>query len=722
MPEVTVDTLWEALRPKIGYLGPEAQAEVRDALAFAYRAHQGQKRRSGEPYITHPVAVAGILAELRMDKESLEAGLLHDTVEDTEVTFEAIEARFGPGVRRIVEGETKVSKLPKLAERLEDEQAENLRQMFIAMTEDVRIVIVKLADRLHNMRTLAYMPPEKQERISQETLEIFAPLAHRLGIGQIKLELEDLAFRYLHPAEYRALKKRLEAHRAIRQEVVERARARIERLLAADPFLAQVLAGYTVAGRTKHLYSIWRKMRRDQRSLEQIYDLLALRIVLEPKDEAALGKQVCYHVLGLVHQLWQPIPGRIKDYLAIPKPNGYQSLHTTVITEEGTPLEVQIRTLEMHRVAEYGVAAHWLYKEGITDPREVERRMGWMRAIQEWQAEFSSSRDFVEAVAREVFGSRVFVFTPKGKVINLPKGATVVDFAYHIHTEVGHRMIGAKVNGRIVPFSYELENADMVEIITAKNASPSKDWLAYARTRSARQKIRHFFRAQEREEELEKGRRALERYFKRRGLPFPRESELERAAAALAGHPAPEDLFLALAHGRVTPQQVARFLRPRPEPAPKKPKPTPENRLPIRLAGDLKAPLKLASCCRPVRGDAILGYVTRGRGVTVHRADCPNMRRFLATEPERVVGAAWEEGPGNYPVVLRLEADDRAGLLRDVMDVFAGMGKSVRGADTQVNGATARMQIRFDVRNEEELARIKERLLKLPEIRKVSRA
>ena len=722
MPEVTVDTLWEELRPKIAYLDPAAQGEVRDALAFAYQAHRGQVRRSGEPYITHPVAVAGILADLHMDKESLEAGLLHDTVEDTEVTFEAIEARFGPGVRRIVEGETKVSKLPKLAERLEDEQAENLRQMFIAMTEDVRIVIVKLADRLHNMRTLAFMPPEKQQRISKETLEIFAPLAHRLGIGQIKLELEDLAFRYLYPVEYQALKKRLEAHRAIRQEVVERARDRIQRVLSADAFLAQALKGFAVAGRTKHLYSIWRKMQREQKRLEQIYDLLALRIVLEPRDEETLGKQVCYHALGIVHQLWQPIPGRIKDYLAIPKPNGYQSLHTTVITEEGTPLEVQIRTLEMHRVAEYGVAAHWLYKEGITDPREVERRMGWMRAIQEWQAEFSSSRDFVEAVAREVFGSRVFVFTPKGKVINLPKGATVIDFAYHIHTEVGHRMIGAKVNGRIVPFSYELENADMVEIITAKNASPSKDWLTYARTRSARQKIRHYFRAREREEELEKGRRALERYLKRRGLPFPRESELERAAGALAGHPAPEDLFLALAHGRVTPQQVARFFHPKPAPTPRKTKPTPGNRLPIRLEGGLKAPLKLASCCRPVRGDAILGYVTRGRGVTVHRADCPNMRRFLATEPERVVPASWEEGQGNFPVVLRLEADDRAGLLRDVMDVFAGMGKSVQGADTQVNGATARMQIRFDVRDEEELARIKERLLALPEIRRVSRA
>jgi len=718
MSEVSVESLWQRLAPKVGYLGEGERSRLKEALDFAYRAHAGQKRKSGEPYITHPVAVAEILAEMHMDLDTLIAGLLHDTVEDTEATFEEIEARFGPAVRRIVEGETKVSKLPKI----EDEQAENLRQMFIAMTEDVRIVIVKLADRLHNMRTLEFMPPEKQRRISQETLEIFAPLAHRLGMGQIKAELEDLAFKYLYPAEYQALKKRLESHPAIRPQVVESASRKLREFLEKDPLLKEGITSFEISGRTKHLYSIWRKMQRDNKTLEQIYDLLALRVILKPKDEEKLGKQVCYHTLGLVHQLWQPIPGRIKDYLATPKPNGYQSLHTTVITEEGTPLEVQIRTQEMHRQAEYGIAAHWLYKDGITDPREVERRVSWMRAIQEWQAEFSSSRDFVEAVTREILGSRVFVFTPKGEVINLPRGSTVVDFAYHIHTEVGHRMIGAKVNGRIVPFSYELKNADMVEIITGKTAQPSKDWLAYAKTRSARQKIRHFFRAKEREEELEKGRRMLERYFKRRGIPFPKESELERAAAALASSPAPEDLFLALAHGRITPQQVARFLLPKPKPAPKKTRPSDTKALPIQLEGGLKAPIKLAACCRPVRGDPILGYVTRGRGVTVHRADCPNMRRLLETEPERVVSAVWSDGQGSYPVELRIEADDRAGLLRDVMDVFASLGKSVQGANTKVSGTTAWMQILFEVKDDEELSRIKTRLLEIPEIRRVARA
>ena len=717
-----IEELWRELVPVLGHLGEEERLGVRRALEFAYRAHEGQRRKSGEPYITHPVAVARILAELGMDAESIQAGLLHDTVEDTEVSFEDIEREFGPGVRKIVEGETKVSKLPKLAGKLEDEQAENLRQMFIAMTEDVRIVIVKLADRLHNMRTLEFMPPEKQRRISKETLEIFAPLAHRLGMGQIKTELEDLAFRYLYPAEFRALKKRLESHQAMRQGVVEQARERLAKAISQDSVLAGLLRSFEVVGRTKHLYSIWRKMQRDGRSLEQIYDLVALRVILDPKDEDQHGKLVCYNVLGIVHQLWQQIEGRFKDYISTPKPNGYQSLHTTVVVESGVPLEVQIRTREMHRLAEYGIAAHWLYKEGITDPREIERRVAWLREIQEWQEEFSSSRDFVEAVAREIFGSRVFVFTPKGQVISLPRGATVVDFAYHIHTEVGHHMRGATVNGRIVPFSYELKNADIVRILTHEQARPSKDWLSYAKTRRARQKIRHYFRAQEREEELERGRRALERYLKRRGLPFPKESELERAAKAFVKHPAPEDLYLALAQRRVTPQQVARFLYPRPKPEKPRQEPRQESRLPVRLDGGLKAPIKLAACCRPVRGDPILGYVTRGRGVSLHRADCPNMRRLLETEPERVVAASWEDGGGSYPVSLRIEADDRAGLLRDVMDVFASMGKSVQGAGTQVRGPTARIQLLFDVRDDEELARIVERIKQIPEVRRVVRA
>ncbi|HGY09990.1 MAG TPA: bifunctional (p)ppGpp synthetase/guanosine-3',5'-bis(diphosphate) 3'-pyrophosphohydrolase [Oceanithermus profundus] len=729
---ITPTTLWRQLEPKLAYLPPEELPRVREALEFAFAAHEGQFRKSGEPYITHPVAVTEILAELQMDPDALVAGLLHDTVEDVEsVSFETIRERFGEDVARIVEGETKVSKLSKMAANVEDQQAENLRQMFIAMTRDLRIIIVKLADRTHNMRTLEFMPPEKQRRISKETLEIFAPLAHRLGIGQIKLELEDLAFRYLHPEEYEALVQRLTHHDQAHREVVDNAKSALEHALAGDYVLGLSVDAFTVSGRTKHLYSIWKKMEREGKALEQIYDLLALRVILDPKptsgeeEREAREKQVCYHVLGLVHALWPPIPGRVKDYIAQPKPNGYQSLHTTVITPGGLPLEVQIRTRTMHRIAEYGVAAHWLYKEGLTDPEQLKRRVQWIELLQEWQRDFTSSRDFVEAVQHDLLSGRVFVFTPKGKVIDLPRGSTPVDFAYHIHTEVGHRMIGAKVGGKIVPLSYELKNGDIVEILTSKSSpGPSKDWLNFAHSRSARQKIRHFFRAAERGELLTKGQRTLEKYFKRRGLRLPSESELEQAAEKLGLPKSPEDVYLALAQSRVTPHQIARILAPaetreRAKPA-AKPPPRPSG---ILLEGHLQAPIKLASCCKPVRGDPILGYVTRGRGVTVHRADCPNMQRLLRSEPERCISAGWDAGgSGQFVVEIHLEASDRPGLLRDVMDVFAGLGKSVLGADTQVSGHTARMRIRLEVKNEEELMRYKKALREIPDVRVVRRA
>ncbi len=621
---------------------------------------------------------------------------------------EELERRFGPAVRRIVEGETKVSKLYKFANlEGEEKRAEDLRQMCIAMAEDVRIIIVKLADRLHNLRTLEHMPPEKQKRIAQETLEIYAPLAHRLGMGQIKWELEDLSFRYLHPEAYQALLARLQETQEARERMVKRAMEVLEEALKQDALLQSQLQGFEVTGRPKHLYSIWKKMEREGKALEQIYDLLAVRVILDPKPsptEEAKGlreKQVCYHVLGLVHALWQPIPGRVKDYIAVPKPNGYQSLHTTVIALEGLPLEVQIRTREMHRIAEYGIAAHWLYKEGLTDPEEVKRRVSWLKNIQEWQQEFSSSREFVEAVTRDLLGGRVFVFTPKGRIINLPRGATPVDFAYHIHTEVGHHMVGAKVNGRIVPLSYELQNGDMVEILTAKNAHPSKDWLEFARTRTAKSKIRQYFRAQERQETLERGQSLLERYLKRKGLPKPTDSGLEEAAKRLGLSPSPEELYLALALNRITPRQVAEKLYPKALLKPEKPKEAPKNQWGIRLEGDLEAPIRLASCCEPMKGDSILGFVTRGRGVTVHRADCPNLRRLLqGPEADRVLGAYWE-GVGGKVATLEVLAQDRAGLLRDVMQVVAEAGKSALGSETRILGPVARIRLRLTVEDGE---------------------
>ncbi|WP_052155196.1 bifunctional (p)ppGpp synthetase/guanosine-3',5'-bis(diphosphate) 3'-pyrophosphohydrolase [Thermus sp. 2.9] len=705
---VRAPALWEKLEPHLEYLSPEEREKVREAYLFAEEAHRGQVRKSGEPYITHPVAVAEILASLRMDADTVAAGLLHDTLEDCGVAAEELERRFGPAVRRIVEGETKVSKLYKLANlEGEEKRAEDLRQMFIAMAEDVRIIIVKLADRLHNLRTLEFMPPEKQKRIAQETLEIYAPLAHRLGMGQLKWELEDLSFRYLHPEAYQALLSRIQETQEARERLVKKAMAALEEALKRDELLQAQLQGFEVTGRPKHLYSIWKKMEREKKALEQIYDLLAVRVILDPKPSpteegrALREKQVCYHVLGLVHALWQPIPGRVKDYIAVPKPNGYQSLHTTVIALEGLPLEVQIRTREMHRIAEYGIAAHWLYKEGLTDPEEIKRRVSWLKSIQEWQQEFSSSREFVEAVTRDLLGGRVFVFTPKGRIINLPKGATPVDFAYHIHTEVGHHMVGAKVNGRIVPLSYELQNGDMVEILTAKNAHPSKGWLEFAKTRSAKSKIRQYFRAQERQETLETGQGLLERYLKRKGLPKPTDSQLEEAAKRLGLPPSPEELYLALALNRLTPKQVAEKLYPKALLKPEKPKPAPKNEWGIRLEQDLHAPIRLASCCEPMKGDAILGFVTRGRGVTVHRADCPNLRRILqGPEADRVIGAYWE-GVGGKVATLEVLAQDRAGLLRDVMQVVTEAGKSALGSETRILGPMARIRLRLTVQDGE---------------------
>ena len=730
-PLPAVEALWQQLEPHLHHLPAAAKAQVREALEFAYIAHEGQKRKSGEPYITHPVAVAQILAELALDAETLMAGLLHDTIEDTPARPEEIEERFGAAVRRIVEGETKVSKLYQLAHAAqedkpaEEKHAEDLRQMFIAMAEDVRIIIVKLADRLHNLRTLEFLPPHKQQRIARETLEIYAPLAHRLGMGQIKLELEDLSFRYLDPENYQALEARLKSHRAEREAAVQAAKEKLEQALARDFILKQSIKKIEVTGRTKHLFSIWKKMERDGKTIEQIYDLLALRVILEPRpgqdpeENALREKQVCYHVLGLVHALWQPIPGRVKDYIAVPKPNGYQSLHTTVIAVNGLPLEVQIRTREMHRVAEFGVAAHWLYKEGVTDPEDLKRRVGWLKSIQDWQQEYSSSRDFVEAVTKELLGGRVFVFTPKGKIINLPKGSSPVDFAYHIHTEVGHRMVGAKVNGRIVPLSYELQNGEIVEILTAKTAHPSKDWIEYAKTRSAKQKIRLYFRAFERAETLEKGARMLEKYFKRRGLPRPLESQLEEVGRKLIKSAAPEDLYAAIATGRVAPQQVARILAPGSEAPTTRPKPV-RNELGIRLESNLNAPIKLASCCEPAKGDAILGYITRGRGVSIHKAGCPNLRRLMEQDPGRVVLVYWE-GLGR---VMQLEvlADDRAGLLRDIMDAIARMGKSAMGVNSSPTSPLSslfRISTRIDLSESEQKA-LDEHLRNVPSVRSVT--
>ncbi len=727
-----MDRLKTSLLDAVAYLPDRDRGRIAEAFDVAEEAHRGVKRRSGEPYVTHPVAVAALLAEMHLDGDAVIAGLLHDTVEDTVVTFEQIEERFGAVVRRIVEGETKISKLTVRA--YEDEQAENLRQMLLAMVGDVRIIIVKLADRLHNMRTLGAMPPGKQQRIARETLEIFAPLAHRLGINHIKNELEDLAFGYLEPERHQQL------HRQVRMRSVEReayVRESIE--LLAGRLRSEGLR-FELAGRSKHLYSIHRKMLRDGKGLDQIFDLMAIRVVLEP-DGAARGdaeaaeseKASCYRALGIVHSLWTPIPGRFKDYVAVPKPNGYQSLHTTVIGLLGQPIEVQIRSRRMHEVAEYGVAAHWAYKQGIDDVDEVQKRLTWMEQLLDVDTSAESAGAFVDAVKSDLLAERVLVFTPAGDVSNLPRGSTPLDFAYSVHTEIGHRCVGARVNGEIVPLSYALQTGDRVEVLTNRSQSygPSPDWLNLVTTRSARQKIRHWFRAKERAGMLETGRKSLERALRRRQLPVASslaKAKLDAVAKSLLKADSGDDVLIALASKRIAVKQVVDALAPEGASEPKKASmpapPTVTKSVSGVFVEGMDAPAKLAQCCGPVRGDDVVGYITRGRGVTVHRVDCPNVKHLMGTEPERFVQVMWDAPAGEvFAVDFEILAIDRPGLLKDVLDVLAGMNKSATRVAADVQSATsARIHVRVDVKDQGEIEHIKQNVERIADVTRIYRA
>ena len=729
-----MDGLLESLQRSASYLPPADRDLLGRAFALAEEAHRGMDRKSGEPYITHPVAVAALLADMRLDVDALAAGLLHDTVEDTEVTFERIEDEFGPVVRRIVEGETKIS---KLAVRVyEDEQSENLRQMLLAMVGDVRIILVKLADRLHNMRTLGAMPLHKRERISRETLEIFAPLAHRLGISHVKNELEDLAFLHLEPERYRQLERQVRMRQAERDDYVGRSIELLSKRLQGEGLR------FELAGRSKHLYSIHRKMLRDHKNLDQIFDLMAIRAILETAPdgevpfEAFLGtddreKALCYRGLGIVHSLWTPIPGRFKDYVAVPKHNGYQSLHTTVIGLLGQPIEVQIRTRRMHEVAEFGVAAHWAYKQGLEDTDEIRKRLAWMQQLLDVDDVTDSAGAFVETVKHDLLSERVLVFTPAGDVLNLPRGSTPIDFAYQVHTQVGHRCIGARVNGEIVPLSYALQTGDRVEVLTNRSSrfGPSPDWLNVAVTRSAKQKIRHYFRQNQKEQDLETGRRTLERALRRRQLPVAQHTvraKLEKAARDLIHAETPDDLYLAIAAKRLQPRQVVEALVPEIR-RDRKPSPRPER--PSRGIGGvyvdgLDAPANLAQCCGPVRGDEVMGYITRGRGVTVHRVDCPNVKHLMGTQPERFVHVTWD-APGDevFPVDFEIVAIDRPGLLKDVLDVIGAMNKSASRVAADVQDTShARIHFRVDVRDQGEIEHIKENVLRIHDVTRIYRS
>ena len=677
---------------------------IKKAYVYSAKVHQGQLRKSGEPYLVHPLEVAGILAELKLDEASIVTGLLHDTIEDTLATAEELTELFGPEVAQLVDGVTKLSKFSASATLSQEEkQAENFRKMIIAMAQDIRVILVKLADRTHNMRTLDHMTEEKQARIAQETLDIYAPLANRLGISWIKIELEDLSFRYVKPQEFFALQEKLNKRKKEREKYIDDTSALVrskleERGLKGD-----------VSGRFKHVYSIYKKIKQQGIEFDQIHDIIAFRILMPTLPS-------CYEALGLVHQLWKPVPGRFKDFIAIPKPNMYQSLHTTVIGPLSERVEVQIRTPEMHKIAEEGIAAHWAYKEGKVLVSKDDEKFAWLRQLMEWQQDLKDPKEFLETVKVDLFTDEVFVFTPRGDVKSLPRGATPVDFAYSIHSDVGGRCVGAKVNGKIVPLRYKLKNGDMVEVLTSPQAHPSKDWLTFVKTSRAQQRIRNFIKQQQRDKSLQLGRELAEREFKRYQLnlnKLMKSGELKKSAEEL-GYRIEDDLLVAIGYGKVTPQQlIQRFVpqekltaeeRPPPALAPSNGESSGSSMLPglskvtdlakrlvgrptksgVQIGGVDDVLVRFGRCCNPVPGDPIVGFITRGRGVTVHTDKC---EKALATDPDRRVDVSWDvRGDFKRPVTLRVLTADRPGLLADISNTFSKKGVNISQANCRATG------------------------------------
>ncbi len=674
--EYPAATLEEVLQLIKVYNSKADAAVIKDAYEYAELAHREQKRFSGEPYIIHPLEVAKILAELELDQESIVAGLLHDVVEDTGITLENIKERFGDEVALLVDGATKLGKLEYISK--EEQQVENLRKMFLAMAKDIRVILIKLADRLHNLRTLKYHHAPKQLEIANETLEVFAPLAHRLGIYRIKWELEDLAFRFKDPDKYFELVDKIAKTRSKREEYISAVITILAEKLAAMGIEADI------QGRPKHLYGIWEKMQEQQKDVNEIYDVTAVRVLVDSVRD-------CYAALGIVHTLWTPIPGRFKDFVAMPKSNMYQSIHTSVIGPQGEPFEIQIRTREMHRTAEYGIAAHWRYKEGGKGDSEFDKKLAWLRQLLEWQHDLKDAREFMESLKIDLFADSVFVFSPKGDVVELPAGSVPLDFAYRIHTDVGHRYTGAKISGRIVTLEYKLKNGDILEIMTSKNSRPKRDWLNIVKTSHAKTKIRQWFKKEQREENIIKGKEYLDREIKKQGI----EAELVKGDKLLEiarklNISGLEELYAAIGDGQVTAGNVlgkikqeeaktekkgtlaeeAQALKTEARPSAAWGKPTQG----IRVKGIDNLLIRLSHCCNPVPGDPIAGYVTRGRGVSIHRTDCRNVIAYQKFEGERMVEVAWDK-EFIEPFQVKLEANglDRAGLLSDVLSILLEM-------------------------------------------------
>ncbi len=674
----------ESLIQKVkSYNGKGDTRLIRDAYEFARAQHADQVRMSGEEFILHPLAVAHILADMQMDETTLAAALLHDVVEDTEVTLDGIKLRFGPEVAEIIDGVTKLDRIT--FSNREEKQAENFRKMFVAMAKDIRVIIIKLADRLDNMKTIGHLSEEKQREKAQETLEIYAPLAHRLGISELKWQLEDLSFATLHPLRFQEIVQMVNLRRPEREAYMEE----VEGDLRAQLRQAHVKA--EIAGRVKHYYSIYSKMRERGKQFDEIYDLFAVRVLVNSRED-------CYTVMGMVHSLWPPVPGRVKDYIAKPRFGIYQSLHTTVMGPQGKPLEIQIRTHDMHRTAEYGIAAHWRYKEAQRSQDHLRERLAWIRRIVEWQRDLFDPQEFMESLKIDLFEDEVFVFTPKGEIVDLPQGATPIDFAYAIHTEVGHRCVGAKVNDRLVPLEYKLRNGDIVNIITSNTSpGPSKDWMSIVQTARAKTKIRQWFSRERRVEDAQEGREILLKSMRKARLPVQKiqgSDLLEAIAREEYGFQALEDLYASIGAGKTSSQQVVNCVLARLEPEEWPPEPEavrPHRRRPapytrgVRVDGVENVLVRIAHCCNPVPYDRIAGFVTRGRGVSVHRADCPNARH-MAEQDYRSIEVSWDtEQPTSFQVEMCVEALDRPRLLRDITTVMGEYHVNIISATMNIN-------------------------------------
>jgi len=666
---VSVQSLIQSLRQ----YNPQADVQpIQEAYDFSAKAHAGQKRESGEPFLQHPLQTAQIIVDLKLDVPSIVAGLLHDTIEDTEIPKAELEQRFGKEVTYLVDGVTKIGKIQFKTH--EEKQAENFRKMLLSMSEDIRVILIKLADRLHNMRTLHYLPEEKQKRIAQETLDIYAPLANRLGIGWMRTELEDLCFRYLKPEVFNNLTKKVAQRQELRDAYIQDLIKIIHKSLTEYGFKGQVL------GRSKHLFGIYQKMERQGIPFEEVYDLAAVRIITDTKMN-------CYAILGMIHSLWRPVPGRFKDYIGVPKSNGYQSLHTTVVGPKGFHVEFQIRTEEMHRVAEEGIAAHWKYKEKGQIDQKTDRVFGWLRQLVEWQQDLADNRQFMDSVKMDLFPDVIYVFTPKGDVKELAKGSCPLDFAYSVHTEVGNHCTGAKVNGKLVPLRHVLHSGDSVEVTTSPNQTPSKDWLKWVRTARAKTKIKHWIKTEERIRSLEVGKKLLERALQRHHLSSTEAFKPEHLTALTKdfGIATPEDLLVAIGYGRITTEQVIRRLQPAAavkeglaDKIIRKIGGRPSG-VKIKGVGDLL--VHLSKCCNPVPGDPIIGFVTRGRGLSVHTLDCPNIDE-LDYDKDRIVEVAWDTKEAEaYSVKIGVVTVDRPGMLASVSAAITSAKANISHAD-----------------------------------------